>query len=336
MKTRAFLRADASREIGLGHLSRSIAIAKALEAQDIEVTIYSRDLDGLINGHKKFPKVCWINSEEEFLFALYQNKVHYLFVDLLSDSRYKTLVDGLKKIFTKFKTICFDSFFDDQLNFDLFIGPSFDGTSIHPNGISGFKYFVIPDELRLLGPLKPEFTIVRRVLITFGGSDPFGATPVAIKMLCGAFPDIQFTAVVGPVFSTSVKIKVEEKKLQFKNLSIANSPENLGKLYLETDIAVISGGQTKFEAAFFGVPSIIFSNSPQEMLLSKQFCHWGSAIFIGNTSQIRESALIDKFSELLNTFDLLRSMSTKGRKMIDGTGGERIVSYILQNLNLND
>jgi len=303
----------------------------------MRAVIFSRRLDGdqgravaKLNKHENL--IQKIETEEEFISVLERKEGKYLFIDLLESCAYAALVPRLQPLFPAYRTICFDSFFDDDLKFDLQIGPSFDGTTTHKKGLSDLKYFVFPEELRCLAPTKDATTEVRSVLITLGGSDPFRATPSIARALCGAFPKLHFTVVIGPGFMPAERQELKELAGQYGNVECAVEPEHLGHLYMVSDFAITSGGQTKFETALFGIPSFILANNLQEEELSKEFAALAGCVFLGRADQVDRIHLREELARLISESVRLNEMSRKSRQLLDIYGGERVVDYIKQNL----
>lgn len=332
----AILRADASRRIGLGHLSRAIAVARAFGRAGLDATVFVRELDGdagcadsKTRAHRSI--VRRVESEGEFLSALEVSSARYLVVDLLERPDYEPLVRGLKTAFPRFKTVCFDAFFERELPFDLFVRPLFDAGATAPNALTGLPYYVFPEELRSLAPTKVRRARAERALISLGGSDPFRATAGVARTLCPAFPALRFSAVIGPGFAPDERESLRALAAATPNLRLVVEPENLGALYMDCDLAVTSGGLTKFEAALFGVPSVIVANSSQEEALSEEFAVHGASVFVGRADRVDPKALREAFARLCDPATA-ESMSRRGREILDGRGGERVIEHIQQTL----
>jgi len=334
----AYLRADVSRSLGLGHISRAIAMGRILERSGIRAIVFCRELDlgqgqaiSKINANRDI--VQKIVSEEQFISALERKEAKYVFFDLREDCIYSALVLYMKNISSDFHTICFDSFFNEELKFDLCVRPWFRTSGPVKNVLSGLKYTVFPNELMMLAPAKEKQNKVTRVLITLGGSDPFCASPSVLHALCGIYPELHFTVVVGPGFVPSERKVLAALARQYSNIEYVLEPEHLGHLYMASDFAIISGGQTKFETALFGIPSFIFGNSRQEDELSKEFALLGSSIFMGSADQLDPIHLKEEFARLIVQSERLDEMSCKGRQILDIHGGERLIEYIKHNLS---
>ncbi len=338
-KLGAILRADASKKLGLGHISRAIAMARTLERAGIKAHIYMRELDGdrgcadaKTRGHADI--VRRLESEGEFLTILERASGGYLFFDLLegASSSYDDLVKGLKPLFSRYRTICFDTFYERKLPFDLFVRPLFDGKAKDKNALIGLKYYVFPEELRVLTSAKKESAGVHRALISLGGSDPAGATPAVARELCGAFHKVRFIAVIGPGFREAERKELDALARQVANLELVVEPENLGRVYLDCDLAVTSGGLTKFETALFGIPTLIVANSPQEEELSIEFTAHGASAFLGRADRLDPAHVKEEFARLMQK-DRAFAMSRKGREILDIHGGERVIEHIKRNLS---
>lgn len=335
---RAYLRADVSRSLGLGHISRAIAMAMALERQGIHPVILCRILDydpGNISRRFSAQRnvIQEIHSEDEFIAILDREKADYLFIDLLEGPDYVTLVPRLKSIPSTYRTICFDSFFDKDLMFDVYVGTAVVGSIAHSNSLIGYKYFICPGDLMPLATSKETPNEIRRVLITFGGSDPYCITSVVVRILCATHPEIKFTVVVGPGFTSVERKELLGLAAQHSNMECALEPEHLGHLYLASDFAITSGGLTKFETSLFGIPSFIIANNQQEEDLSREFSAFGSSVFMGRADRLDLQRLIEGFAQLLAQGVRLGEMSRKGRQLLDIYGGERIVAHITKALS---
>lgn len=326
----AYLRADASEAIGLGHLSRAIAMGRALRRAGVSVRVFCLAGGGRAPAKLERNKdlVRAISGDEEFLGEVERRGAKYLFIDLPERPEYGALVAGLKPLLGFYRSISFDAFFPGELRFDLQIGPTFDGTTRHAREISGLKYFVFPEELAERAPRKAPFSGARRVLITLGGSDPFGRTPAIASALAAAHPGLLFTAVVGPGFRAETRASLESLARARGSLELAREPEHLGDLYLACDAAVVSGGQTKFEAALFGLPSLIVANNAEEERLGRRFREMGLTAGVFRADRLDVDAFAAEFARFIGDAAGLERMSGHCRAAVDTLGGKRVLEHI--------
>lgn len=95
------------------------------------------------------------------------------------------------------------------------------------------------------------------------------------------------------------------------------------------DLAITGGGQTIFELANVGIPSIVIQiaeNQKNNIIgLNKK----GTLMFAGNYDDPLLLDNINKNVELLKSKGKREEMSKKAMQTIDGNGSERIVNYLL-------
>ncbi|MGL1891745.1 MAG: methyltransferase domain-containing protein [Spirochaetaceae bacterium] len=92
---------------------------------------------------------------------------------------------------------------------------------------------------------KYEGTSLKKVLITFGGQDPFKLTEQAVDNLEKRY---EITTVIGPLFV----------KKDYGVSKIVN-PENLKEMLFDFDLIITSFGITAFEAVSAGVPVVLYN-----------------------------------------------------------------------------
>ncbi len=112
-------------------------------------------------------------------------------------------------------------------------------------------------------PLRKEFTTSKQniinqnlesIMVTFGGSDIRDITPKILKTLSEYFPNIKKNIVIGAGF-TNIK-NIELYKDKNTNLIFNASTSTMVKLMQTSDLAIASGGQTLYELALIGTPTI--------------------------------------------------------------------------------
>ena len=104
----------------------------------------------------------------------------------------------------------------------------------------------------------------------------------------------------------------------------------MGKFYLENDIAITSGGITKFETALFGIPTLIVCNSIIEEDLMDTYTSLGIASYAGPSATITGDELRTSFEEFVSNNHKLCKMSEMAFSMLDEYGGFRVIEAIKQ------
>jgi spore coat polysaccharide biosynthesis predicted glycosyltransferase SpsG len=91
-------------------------------------------------------------------------------------------------------------------------------------------------------------------MVTFGGDDAKNMTPKILKFLCNNYPNLKKNIIIGKAFKNIDKIKKESDK-NTKLIYYPNA-EEIKEIMLESDMAISAGGQTLYELARVGVPTV--------------------------------------------------------------------------------
>ena len=189
-------------------------------------------------------------------------------------------------------------------------------------------------------PLRPEFysslkyvvrKTIKSVLITFGGSDVKNLTPNVLKLLVNKFPDIEKKVVIGSgcnSIESIYKIADENTRITFD----AKASDMVQNMY-ESDLAIASGGQTLYELAMIGTPTIsitLVRNAIDDNI------GWNKVGFLKNIGWYSDKNLIenlDKEINILQDYDQRKKMSKIGQVFMTGNGAKLIVKRVLKEID---
>lgn len=183
--------------------------------------------------------------------------------------------------------------------------------------VTGKEYLILNNEIK---QYRRQREMLRKVVITMGGSDTYGVTVKVIQLLQDA--GIEIDVIVGPNFSHMEELKQVEDKVHhiFQNVS------SLIEKMADYDLAVTGGGITCFEACASGLPCIIIANEIHEIEIGKYVESFGGAIFAGYYQNIDR----DKFD--LKKIDIC-NMSKQGAAAFTLNGAENIYNKIKREIN---
>ncbi len=320
---------EGGKDMGIGHITRCTSIYQAFE----KVGIYSKLI---VNGDETVhdfvkDKNCkifdWL-SDRELLFALVKD------ADIVFIDSYLADYDLYEKISNIAGT---GVYFDDNIRMEYPKGFVLNGAVLaeqmpYPKR-EGITY--------LLGaqytPLRKEFWDVPEkfirdnlevVMITFGGSDMCNVTPMVQKVLNKTYPYLQKKIIATRFFSNMSEVK----KLRDKNTELIYEPDanELHEVMQESDIAISAGGQTLYELARVGVPTIGICIAQNQLQNVKGWSKSGLLEYIGwyNNKDI-QSKLIAAL-EKMKSYNKRISCSKKNRELIDGKGSRRVYDILLQ------
>ncbi|MCK5451207.1 MAG: UDP-2,4-diacetamido-2,4,6-trideoxy-beta-L-altropyranose hydrolase [Candidatus Omnitrophica bacterium] len=169
---------------------------------------------------------------------------------------------------------------------------------------------------------------IQNILITFGGTDPKNMSSKILSLLKEKYPDISKKVVIGKAFKNIKEIE----DIQDDRTELVYFPEaaRMKELMLDADIAISAGGQTLFELARVGVPTITLCTVDNQL---------NNIETLKNTGFLEHVITLDNVEKLVDIIDNIgisfsyekRKMQSKlGRKLVDGKGGDRIVEFLMK------
>jgi UDP-2,4-diacetamido-2,4,6-trideoxy-beta-L-altropyranose hydrolase len=176
-------------------------------------------------------------------------------------------------------------------------------------------------------PAKEIFNNLETVMVTFGGADICDLTPKVLKLLVDAYPQLKKKVVAGRSFENTAEIET----VKDSNTELVYYPDaaEMKKVMLESDIAISAGGQTLYELARVGVPTIMVAAADNQ---SANIRGWRKAGFAEYAGDWKDEELPEKICrkiEILKDRNARENRSQHGREIIDGKGGSRIAKEVL-------
>jgi len=226
---------------------------------------------------------------------------------------------------------------DDYYRLDypkgIVVNPSVQGNSLKYRRFKGVKYllgkdYVILRDAALNAPKKVINREIKSVMLTFGGADRKNLTAKLLRILQSYCPRINKIVVIGRGFKSIERI--EEIADKMINLEYYPEAEKMIKLMLNSDVAISAGGQTLYELARIGVPTIgicVSDNQAGNILgLERE----GFLKYAGRPEDINFTGNVIQAISELKEFSVRKNMSKTGQKLFDGKGAKRITSEILK------
>ncbi|MBS3918873.1 MAG: GNAT family N-acetyltransferase [Deltaproteobacteria bacterium] len=321
---------EGGRDRGFGHITRCLSFYEGFRERDFKVTLIvngDNSVRDLLKGkrHKIFN---WLKRRAE-LFEMIGEADVALVDSYLADRNLYEEVCGM---------VHYAVYFDDTQRLDYPEG-------IVINGAIGAEKRRYPERegvTYLLGidytPLRKEFSKVPKrkirkevetMMITFGGDDR-KITPRILKHLIQTYPGIRKEVVVGRGFKNITEIGNLKGPLTV--LLYFPDAQGMKKVMLNADLAISGGGQTLYELARVGVPTIVIGLSDNQLPNIKG---WQKAGFISYAGWYRDRGLLDKLKrevDRLLPYEMRKERSKKGRATIDGKGVKRAIDRIVSSL----
>ena len=190
----------------------------------------------------------------------------------------------------------------------------------------GSQYSSLKKEYWDVSPIRIN-KMVQNILITMGGDDIRDLTPTILNLINKEFPNLNKMIIVGKSFNNINKI--EEIADDKTNLIYSPDSTMMLDLMLKSDIAISAGGQTTYEFARIGLPSIAISIADNQ---TDSILNWEKLGFLEFAGLWDDTYLNDNVVNKLNKlmdFEYRKEKQDNGISIIDGFGAKRVVNYIL-------
>ncbi|UOD35081.1 UDP-2,4-diacetamido-2,4,6-trideoxy-beta-L-altropyranose hydrolase [Deferribacteraceae bacterium V6Fe1] len=328
---KAFIITEAGKNIGFGHFMRMIAIYQAFETKNIKPKF-------IINGDESVEEYVketeyeifnWIDNQEK-LFDMIKDADIAIIDSYLADV---TLYEKISKL------VKLPVYYDDNNRIEYPSGVVVNG-NIHAKDLD---YPKRDDITYLLGleylPLRKEFwevpekkikDNVESIMITFGGDDFRNMTPKVLKLLAENYPNIKKNVIIGKGFKNIKDIE----KASDENTVLIYFPDaqKMKVVMLGSDIAISAGGQTLYELARVGVPTIAVIVADNQI---GNVTKWQELGFLENAGWWGESIIETNLINLLRNFHsytLRYNASECAKRFIYGNGALKIINQLKSEL----
>ncbi|NWH08246.1 MAG: NTP transferase domain-containing protein [Alphaproteobacteria bacterium] len=190
-------------------------------------------------------------------------------------------------------------------------------------------------EWTLLGfdgrPTKRPASGRSRVLVTLGGSDPWGWTLPVAAAVATARLALSLSVVIGPGMKDRENIGARLRKL-LPGVTIYDAPASMTEIFANTDLAVSAFGVSAQELAYLGTPAIYLCPTADHAQQAEVFAHAGCGVSLGHVEEPPAADLVRALEAMLSNPRTLQTMSEAGMRFIDGRGAERVADAIVGKL----
>jgi UDP-2,4-diacetamido-2,4,6-trideoxy-beta-L-altropyranose hydrolase len=185
-------------------------------------------------------------------------------------------------------------------------------------------------------PLRPEFRDSdtragaerNGILITVGGSDANGLSAALVDAVAAAAPGVPITCIAGPYFGRADRLQDAISRVPGARLIVA--PASMAPLMRAARVAVSGAGQTLYELAACGTPSVAIeiagNQHPQAIALDRAGVVKLAGAAADPSIPARAASLA---AALLNDESACAAMQARGRALVDGKGALRVAQVLL-------
>ncbi|MGQ3210413.1 MAG: UDP-2,4-diacetamido-2,4,6-trideoxy-beta-L-altropyranose hydrolase [Shinella sp.] len=361
-RIRVAFRADASLDIGTGHVMRCLTLAQALQAHGAECLFLCREhaghlLDVIRNrgfearslplhdpavststegepSHAAWLGTDWRTDADDVIAALDGEVLDWLAVDHYAlDRRW----DSALRPFCK-QLLAIDDLADRKHDCDVLLDQNLG------RAVSDYSGLVPPHARVLAGPmhalLRQDFSVlrdaslarrhtsstIRHVLISMGGVDQPNATARMLEALqhTDLHATCRVTVVLGPHAPWRADILARATGMKWPTEVLINVAD-MGSLMAASDLAIGAAGTTSWERCCLGLPALIVVLADNQKDAARALEREGAAVAL---KQFPDTAfdieLEAAVHELISAPEKLMAMSKAASAVTDGQGADRL------------
>ncbi len=311
---------------GYGHITRCLSLCQAFEERNIYPSLF-------INGDetskafapgKQIKLIDWLQNPTKLIGDIKNSDILIIDSYLAGREHYEN--------FSKLAILSL--YIDDNLRIDYPDGIILNGTINAENFhykkesgkefLLGSKFIPIRKEFWNLPPRKINQELTS-ILITFGGQDIKNLTLPTVKSIHEHFPHLTINVVNAGGKTSNDKLTLDEK------INVWNSIEadKMLELMLNSDAAISAAGQTLYELAVTGTPTIAISVAENQ---KSNITGWKKSGFLIDTIYYNDINLRRKIIEqieALRSIKLRKKLSSIGKDKVDGEGSNRVIDFLI-------
>ncbi len=272
IRPRILFRADASHTIGFGHVARLCSLIEEAEASELEAVVMF-DGDGTAIRSWARDRKLAVDVRAWSTTAV---------VQAAEDPRVRAIViDGphlaqaiIPKLPERVRAVMIDDAGKNAISVATVVNHNVHAPALassYPAAhqrLLGRRYLMLRKDIRRYtrGSCRPMVGSRLRVIVTFGGSDPVGATVRAVSLL-PADRLLELIVIAGPGFRDDAALAVAAKHAvdAGHTVDIRRAPEDPGGLFVSADAAICSAGGTLGELAYLGCPALAYAIVPDQV-----------------------------------------------------------------------
>jgi UDP-2,4-diacetamido-2,4,6-trideoxy-beta-L-altropyranose hydrolase len=335
------VRADASAEIGAGHIMRCVALGSAWQDAGADVTFACAEILPALQQRLQEHKFAVVamegkpGSEED---AQYTAK---LAQDLSSAWM---IVDGYQFRPDYYRHLRGQRLrcvaIDDDGRFDEYCADvvlnsnaaANEGMYVkrqrHTQLLLGSRFALLRPKFRDAATKRECRKVARNLLVTMGGSDPQNVTLKVVQALIElAAEGVEVRVVAGSGYRHLEQLRACTGRMRGE-VCVEENPAEMAPLMAWADIAVSAAGGTCWELACMGVPAVVIAISEDQCGSAQAVADQGTGCNLGWHSDVSPRVIKDAVQMLSADRERRQRMSTAGQNLVDGRGPRRVVEFL--------
>jgi UDP-2,4-diacetamido-2,4,6-trideoxy-beta-L-altropyranose hydrolase len=334
------LRADASTELGSGHVMRLVALADAHQRRGgrsvFALNRAAEPLVGLLaaRGHGVATIAADSGTGDDADAVLSLARTHAAAAVVIDGDFAGPAYEADLALRGGAKVIAVDDGAGRTTAAHILVNPNagaeLDGYHGDPASriLCGPRYALLRREFLAQRHLRQRAPGPPSLLVTFGGSDPEGGTARALRCLPPA-PQRRVLVVLGAHHAADQALEAAEQAARRGHaVEVLHSPPDMAAVMHGADAAISAAGGTLLELACLGCPSLAFVVADNQergyRALVAAECVAGG----GDLRRLDDQELAAHISAFLDDGARQRRRADRARKLVDGLGATRVLSAL--------
>jgi len=228
-----------------------------------------------------------------------------------------------------------DDLADRALDGDLLLDPNWHDdpaaryAALWPAGaatVFGPRHALLRDEFSVQ-PLPARSGAVRRVLLSFGGSDPMDATGRCLQRLHAALPGLHYDVVLGAGAAQGAAL--QRAWAGVPGVDVAVGASDMACRMARADLFIGAGGSMTWERACLGLPGITLPVADNQRALCARLADEGEGVDLGLVGDEALARLVPAVQALCADAPRLQAMGLALHRHCDGQGAGRVARAVL-------
>ncbi|WP_421578608.1 PseG/SpsG family protein [Shinella sp. M31] len=194
----------------------------------------------------------------------------------------------------------------------------------------GPRYAILREEFEGIVVPEPNGR-TGNIFLSFGGGDDKGAALGVLSALQPiAGPDTRLHLVSGASNPRIAEISARIEREDWKNVVLHVNPPNIPNLMVASDLAILGGGTTTYEAARCGLPMLLLAIAENQVRQSQGWENLGAARYLGRWGDVTPGEIAEAYATLVASTGPAAEMARRGSQLVDCGGTRRLINMLLK------
>ena len=254
MNKNILIRCDASKEIGLGHITRCLVLANELRDDKNRVYFAIKNYEIAIEKIKEqqFDMIVADDNFDYFnwIVEIVKEKEIDIFIGDIRDGFPIELISYMKN--KNILTVAIDEPSEYSKECDLCFYPphaSIDKSKYKGKIYQGLEYVILRDEF--YKEYEKKKNDIPNILVMMGGTDAYNLSYEVVKRINESNENIEILVILNKNHQDYEKIKILDK-----NIHIYSDIKNMAEFLFKIDFAVITFGMSAYEMLIMNIPTV--------------------------------------------------------------------------------